>query len=427
MRQIPEGFIANLRSKYTKFVTKGVMMCGLGALFYFYQYIIKLAPAQCADEIIRTYNVDGAFNGYFSSMFLLGYALAQLPVGMIYQAYGPRFGLMLGCNGVVLTSLAQGYVTSPAALLMTRFFAGSVCAFALLGCLVLAEQWFPKSYSGRATSAVVSFGIVGGMLSEQIVAALVHRYHWSIGEMFVMFAVIGLIIFGLIAYFLEAHGPYYISQDEENGAVYSPELLSSAMLATSIYACTSYWPLDVIGNTFAPKFASDLGLTSAISPQFAILAGMMIGLFYSGHLVDKYGYTDVLVPAGLINGLLVMSLSILPFVLIAPAFFIIGLISSTSVLPIAFANFLAPQATSTARAIVNCAQMIGASFSCAASALLLRTIGATKGGSTAGTGSVVMYTSSTYAYLWFVMGTLMITATFLFWIAVPKTSSGHKN
>lgn len=393
-------------------------MCALAATLYLVQYMIKATTGQCAEQIATLCEQGSpvAFAANLHGIFLAGYTLAQIPVGLIYQKYGAKIGLLIGALAMTVTSLMQSYTSSTAFFSIVRFLAGFSCAFALLGCLTMVEIWFPKKHAGKGIGAVVLGGMCGGILSEALVSWLVGTRGWIVGDLFSLFTTIGLALFIVFAVFLDENGPYAPEPEDKDNLCIS-ELLSKSFLITAMYAWTSYIPLELIGVSLAPEFTKALDITPTwigifgygfgVSPQAALLLGMGMSLIISGQMADKYGYVNVLVPAGIINAMLVLSLTIIPKWLMVPVFFVMGLVTSTSVLPIALSTFLAPQSAGSARAVTNCSQMAGAAFNNAFGASILQAAETTS-------------TLAGYNYLWIISGIAMLLVALLFWLYVPQ-------
>lgn len=383
--------------------------------------MVKVAPLQCVNSIINDCNLNPTFTGTVMFTFLLGYTLAQAPVAAACERYGPKRLMLTSLIALSVISFLQSCTVSPAALLFVRFLSGIFAAFALLSTLEMCDRWIPPTHRGRAITAVVTFGMAGGMLSEKLVAILLNpksilhkavvfvfggcQYTWQ--NVFSALLASGIVLLLVYTFLLDDQGPYSKSAAPEEDQEDSAGLFSRNMLANYVYAWTCYLPLEVIGNTFAPKFVADVGFTGFVSPQVAILLGMAVSLPFSGYFADRLGFKTVLVPAGLINGIAVFAM---PFVgighLASLLFLVIGALSSTSVLPIAFGAFLAPQSPGTARGFTNFAQMGGAALSAVGGSQLLQRF------SSGATDAVIGI--SAYNSLWMILGATMIISTFLF-------------
>jgi MFS family permease len=76
-----------------------------GALFFFYAWVLRVAPSVMIDEMMRDLSVGGAVIGNLSAVYFFGYAGMQIPVGILIDRFGPRrlmTAAALGCVGRAL-------------------------------------------------------------------------------------------------------------------------------------------------------------------------------------------------------------------------------------------------------------------------------------------------------------------------------------
>ncbi len=263
-----------------------------------------------------------------------------------------------------ISAILQSAACCPTNSLIARGLTGLCSAFGLMCTLQMIDKWFPPSVRGRATNAVILFGMCGAMASQHIVTiALSYTTRWRI--IFAILAVIGIVLSFLFSITLNDNGPYAntksatISEKESS----SFHLYSASMIITGIYACFAYIPLGVITDNWASKIDLDLGVNGFMSIQSALLLGMMIGLVFFGQLADTVGFKTAMLFGGLTNTCLLLSLCILPISYFTYIFLMIGIMAASSVLPIPFGAFLVPPTSAaTARGIINSAQMFGAAF-----------------------------------------------------------------
>ena len=59
---------------------------GCGALFYAYQFALRVSPSVMASELMQTLSLDAAGFGLLASFYYYGYALFQVPAGSLLDA-----------------------------------------------------------------------------------------------------------------------------------------------------------------------------------------------------------------------------------------------------------------------------------------------------------------------------------------------------
>jgi MFS family permease len=72
---------------------------GFGAFFYFIAIFQRVAPSVMVSELMRDLGLTGSGLGNMSGIYFWGYALVQLPTGMLVDGWGPR--RLLCCSAVI--------------------------------------------------------------------------------------------------------------------------------------------------------------------------------------------------------------------------------------------------------------------------------------------------------------------------------------
>ena len=78
------------------------LVCGLGGLFYCYEYLLRVSPSVMSQQIMQHFHTNVAGFGVLASSYYYIYAIMQLFVGVLIDSYGPRpshvFSLCLLCS-----------------------------------------------------------------------------------------------------------------------------------------------------------------------------------------------------------------------------------------------------------------------------------------------------------------------------------------
>jgi MFS family permease len=149
-----------------------------GALFFFYAWILRVAPSVMIDELMRDFAVGAAAVGHLSAFYFYGYAGLQIPVGLLMDRFGPRRLMTvaaLGCAaGCVLFALAPTLW----ALSLGRFLIGATAAFSLVGAMTVAGQWFPPARFALLSGFAMMLGMAGGVFGQAPLRLLVEALDW---------------------------------------------------------------------------------------------------------------------------------------------------------------------------------------------------------------------------------------------------------
>ncbi len=149
-----------------------------GALFFFYAWILRVAPSVMIDEMMRDLAVGGAVIGNLSAVYFFGYAGMQVPVGMLIDRFGPRrlmtlaaLGCVAGCIIFALSPGISGVATG-------RFVVGAAAAFSLVGAMAVAGLWFPAQRFALLSGLAMMMGMLGGVFGQAPFRLVVEALDW---------------------------------------------------------------------------------------------------------------------------------------------------------------------------------------------------------------------------------------------------------
>ncbi|MBI2254169.1 MAG: MFS transporter [Proteobacteria bacterium] len=144
-------------------MTKHPLLRALGpfAAGYFTSYLFRVVNAAISDDLVRELQLSNTDLGLMTSMYLYGFVLFQLPLGLLLDRFGPRLvqtGLLLvAALGAGLFALGTNAVELAGARLLIGVGLG--------GCLMSAfkanAMWLPPERLALGNSAVVTFGGLG--------------------------------------------------------------------------------------------------------------------------------------------------------------------------------------------------------------------------------------------------------------------------
>ncbi|WP_374651951.1 nitrate/nitrite transporter [Dongia sp.] len=144
-------------------LTRSTILRALGpfAAGYFTSYLFRVVNAAISDDLIAELDLSNTDLGLMTSMYLYGFVLFQLPLGLLLDRFGPRLVqawlLLIAAIGAGLFAMG----TDTASLAVARLLIGT----GLSGCLMAAfkanAMWLPPERLALGNSAVVTFGGLG--------------------------------------------------------------------------------------------------------------------------------------------------------------------------------------------------------------------------------------------------------------------------
>jgi len=157
----------------------GWIICSLAAIFYCYEYILRVAPSVMVPELMQTFHANATEFGILAAVFYFIYTPMQLIVGPLSDLYGPRRILTLA----IITCAIGSYIFSIAHTLLIaaigRTLIGFGSAFAFVCVLKLASNWLPQRFFAFFVGLATTLGMIGAIFQITILGSLVNDIGWK--------------------------------------------------------------------------------------------------------------------------------------------------------------------------------------------------------------------------------------------------------
>lgn len=268
-----------------------------------FMYIDRACISAAKDPITRDLGLTDNQMGWVLSAFALGYALFQVPGGLLADRYGPRKVLAGIITLWSIFTALTGMVKSYLSMLVVRFLFGGGEAGAFPGISRSVYSWIPMKERGIVQGINFSGSRVGAALAMPLVAGMINGLGWRM-----TFMVLGAsgIVFALLWYILFRNNPEELkglSEKEQeiilSGRQNSNVKATSKLTAGKLFGSENMWlaMLQYFGSNFTFFFALtwllphlketyDLDLmTAGIYAAAPFIAGAL-GNWFSGILVD---------------------------------------------------------------------------------------------------------------------------------------------
>ncbi|MGC1182271.1 MFS transporter [Legionella sp.] len=169
---------------------------GLACLFYFYECLLQVSPGVMSQELMRDFSVTSQTLGMLSGIYFYSYAAMQLPGGVLMDYFGPHRLLTLATLVCAVSTIAFGMTDNFFMACVARLMIGFGSAFAAVGTMKLAANWFPAQRFALLTGLMVTLGMLGAIGGEAPLALLIDSYGWR--QSMMIMGIIGLILSVLI-------------------------------------------------------------------------------------------------------------------------------------------------------------------------------------------------------------------------------------
>ena len=170
------------------------------AIYYFYQYVLRSAPAVMIPQLSDGFGIGAAAVASLVGIFYFGYSPFSLVAGVAMDRLGPRRVIPIGAAmvGVGALMFALGNENLAGA---GRFLQGAGGVFALVGAVYIATTHFPASLAATLIGATQMFGMAGGSAGQFVVGPMIAGgLPWN--RFWIGMGVAGLVIAALLAFLL---------------------------------------------------------------------------------------------------------------------------------------------------------------------------------------------------------------------------------
>ncbi|QDU63073.1 putative glucarate transporter [Planctomycetes bacterium Pan216] len=192
-------------SSHQRYMLLSWVVFAFAVTFYSYEYFLRVSPSVMVEQLETTFNVKAAELGNLSAYYFYAYAAMQIPVGLMMDRFGARRLLTMATLICALGSLVFGYTSSVGVAEFSRVMMGFGSAFAFVGTIFLASNWFPPKRIALLSGMTTMVGMFGAISGEAALAELVGEIGWR-ASMY-SWAALGLLLGFLVFCFVRDSPP----------------------------------------------------------------------------------------------------------------------------------------------------------------------------------------------------------------------------
>jgi MFS transporter, ACS family, glucarate transporter len=152
----------------------------------------------------KEFVMSNAEAGGLVSLFLIAYALGQLPSAWLLSKFGVRKVFPIAMIATSVMTGVTAFVGTIFQLKICRFLLGTAEAPLPIGVTTTINNWFPAKEKGTASGIFLAAVKFGPVITPPLGAAIIALWGWR--EIFIMFAVPGIIL-SVFWYFLVTNRP----------------------------------------------------------------------------------------------------------------------------------------------------------------------------------------------------------------------------
>ncbi len=262
------------------------------AVYYFYQYTLRSAPAVMMPQLSDAFGLTTMGVASMVGLFYWGYSPFSLIAGAAMDGLGPRRVVPVGAAavgvGALLFATGDQHLAS-----LGRFLQGAGGVFALVGAIYIAASNFPASRAATLIGATQMFGMAGGSAGQFVVGPIIASgVSWT--TFWIGMGLAGLVVSALLYYLIPAPEPaaarpgWLTTAARGLGIVFrNPQSILCGMIAGLLFIPTTIF--DMIWGVRYLQEAHGFAYAEAVLRSSLVPFGWILGCPLLGMLSDRIG------------------------------------------------------------------------------------------------------------------------------------------
>ena len=349
----------------------GWLICIIGAVFYWYEYLLRIVPSVMVNELMGLFNISASGFGTLTALYYFAYTPMQLTAGVLLDRYGTRIMIGIAIVSCVLGSFLFGLTSNIFVAGIARFLIGFGSSFAFVGVLALGAEWLPKKHFTILIGIATSLGMLAGMTGDVVLTSLMHTIGWK--NILMLATIIGAILIPIIFIFVHdtpnaKHSTRLDLTFRETFGGLKQIIKNPQMWICGIIASTMFLSLSAFAELWGIEFlqtAYTLEEKQASYASAAVFLGWLVAGPFVGWISDRIkSRKKPLLIGGIFSAICIALVILRPFeisfTMLCILLFLYGCFSSAEIVCFAIAKEISSsQFTATALAFNNFLIMLG--------------------------------------------------------------------
>ena len=256
---------------------------------YYLAYLFRTINASISPALASDFGLDAVQMGLLASVYFLVFGLAQIPVGVLLDRFGPRrvqgVLLVIAAGGATLFGTASGFPE----LVVARAMIGLGVAGALMAGLKAIVTWFPRERVALVNGWMIMLGSLGAVTATAPTDWLLELVGWR--DLFEVLTIGTVAVAGLI--YMVVPEPAAGSESTTPArkpltlwSVYSdPRFLRVAPLSAACIG--SSWALHSLWASAWLADVEGFDRQSRVTQLFLMAVGLSLGALLLGTMANR--------------------------------------------------------------------------------------------------------------------------------------------
>jgi MFS family permease len=265
----------------------------IAAFFYFYKYILEVAPSVMTKDLMDAFSIKGVQLGNLAAAYFYAYLIMQVPVGLLLDRFGPRKVTTIAIFFCAMGNFLFAYSDSLWSAGAGRFIIGLGASFAVINTFKLTANWFPSNRFAFMAGLLLSFGMLGAVGGQAPLSYFIFHTGWR--SAMASLGWVG-IFFGVLFWLIVRDHP---EKTHLKSQIKVPFWKGKKKIFTnpqnwllSFFSCFLFTPIMAFGELWGVNFvATAFELTQHIAAFSVsmIFIGFAIAAPFFGWLSDRMG------------------------------------------------------------------------------------------------------------------------------------------
>ncbi|MCX7351814.1 MAG: MFS transporter [Proteobacteria bacterium] len=336
------------------------------ALFFLYQYVLRIAPGLVEPELRSAFFMTANDFSTLGSFFMFIYALVQIPCGVLIDRLGVKRVVL---SSILLCLVGNGLLIIGNSLWeaqVSRIFMGLGSACGYIGCMKVAADSFPSSNRGFFMGAALTLGLFGPLLAAKPLVHLIETTSWHYA--FTVLSVIGVILWFSLVIVMPKEAINHQATLRWVDIKQSIVLVfkTRPILAYAIMTTCFYSPLAVIADLWGVSFLMNhfhLPRGNAANVTMQIYVGAAVSSLLIPWLCERHKeYNRGIIYSwfGMVICLITLLYSDLSAYALIAILITLGVFSSSEILCFgAASHYTTPETSGTTLGVINTFSVLG--------------------------------------------------------------------